>query len=533
MSLSTFDTKARFEYQPLDLDTNSTRLIRLLHGRSAEGYLQLKMWHTVLPSEYRCVSYQWGNSAHRCSVLLNGCVFTVGANLYALLQELHSWTQQGFQESVWIDAICIDQSCLVERGHQVQRMGTIYSQAQEVLIWLGDCGELAHDLQSWLRIAHSHECPPHLRRQWDAVRLNPYWKRAWIKQEVLLAKKVTVVLRNAKIDWTVLGSAIAKSGNLDCLDDEHAAHLWSFWVERWRSKHRPKHAVASSQDDLFSFWSLMYMHRTSECTDKRDRVYSLLGLVEGSHHFKVDYKESAADLFWRVGEHFDVGEASELVDVLKAALLETDGDSSGRNVNPSGLVQAVRRRPDVHMRIPIRHVSCTDSFTHRIRRSVRCRFRNCKQSPRLQCTRDDLLICTNPRSDEPTDHGCIHAIAHPLDKPAAEPFEIRLVAHHREQVATTTLLSTAVQVFDTGTETWVGISTWSSLQKALQVPGLDRSDKVKLSVPAIYALWIWFGVHPAQLDDVHFLQDTQLPSAHHALPSGTKITKNSVELPAT
>jgi hypothetical protein len=49
----------------------------------------------------------------------------------------------GFEEPIWIDALCIDQGCNAERGHQVQRMGSIYSNAQEVFVWLGDHGELA------------------------------------------------------------------------------------------------------------------------------------------------------------------------------------------------------------------------------------------------------------------------------------------------------------------------------------------------------------------------------------------------------
>jgi len=39
---------------------------------------------------------------------------------------------------VWIDAICINQDDLDERSSQLQIMGDIYSQAQDVVIWLGD-----------------------------------------------------------------------------------------------------------------------------------------------------------------------------------------------------------------------------------------------------------------------------------------------------------------------------------------------------------------------------------------------------------
>ena len=527
---------ARFTYEPLDPEAHSVRFVKVLPQRSAGGYLQLKLWHSELPARYRCVSYVWGAENFQSDILLNGCLFSIRENLYAFLEQVHTWALTGFDEPIWIDAICINQSCVIERGHQVQRMGKIYAEALEVFMWLGDQGDDSDALFEWLHTAQSHQCPRHLRKQWDIVRSNPYWCRAWIKQEILLAKEVTVILRGASIEWTVLGRTIARSGDLTRWDKEHAAHLWSLWSERWLKRSGREKATIASRDGMFSFWSLMHTHMTSACTDRRDGVYSLLGLIEEEHSFIVDYKESAADMFWRVGEHFDAWQP-DLVDVLRVALLEESIDSEQLQdkrtvVSPWSLAQSVRCKRDMQIRIPIRRVTSTGSFAQRFRSSVKCKLDSCKCAPRLQCTRDDLLICTNAPSDEPTQHGCIHAIAHPLDKPAAEPFEVKLVAHHREQLATTTLPSSAVQVYDRGTESWVGISTWSSLQKAIKQPDMDRFDRVKLSVPAPYAIWIWFGIHPGQLDEAYTSLDTELPSAHHALPSGTKIKKDSVELPA-
>jgi hypothetical protein len=39
--------------------------------------------------------------------------------------------------TLWIDALCIDQGRLVERNAQVARMGEIYQNSDNVLIWLG------------------------------------------------------------------------------------------------------------------------------------------------------------------------------------------------------------------------------------------------------------------------------------------------------------------------------------------------------------------------------------------------------------
>jgi hypothetical protein len=284
-----------------------------------------------------------------------------------------------------------------------------------------------------------------------------------------------------------------------------------------------------------SFWDLVHMHRNAMCADKRDRIYSLLGLVADGHEFYVDYDESLPDLFWRAGEHFNAWDSPELVDILRVALFcdNVNKRTSYRgNVSPWPIIDSLKGKPDLHVRIPVRRASPTTSLTCRFTKRIKCKFGDCHDAPRLQCTRYDILLCTNARSDGPTEHGCIHGLAHPIDKPAAEPFEIKLVAHHRKARVTTTLPSNALQVRDIGTDKWVGVSTWTSLRKALDLRDLDRADRVKLCVPAKYAVWIWFGIHPRQLDGVGDEGHGELASACHALPPGTRVMKDEIEIPA-
>ena len=49
---------------------------------------------------------------------------------------------------LWVDALCIDQSHNTERGQQVSQMGRVYSNAKDVLMWLGErkqCSDLGMD----------------------------------------------------------------------------------------------------------------------------------------------------------------------------------------------------------------------------------------------------------------------------------------------------------------------------------------------------------------------------------------------------
>lgn len=83
---------------------------------------------------------------------LNGHMFSVRENLRAALCALRhfahdpeAWTQkisgisQGDRLPVyfWVDAICINQNDIQERGHQVDMMRIIYPKARLVVTWLG------------------------------------------------------------------------------------------------------------------------------------------------------------------------------------------------------------------------------------------------------------------------------------------------------------------------------------------------------------------------------------------------------------
>jgi hypothetical protein len=465
---STTCIKAQYEHGPLDRTTDSFRLIKVLPKRTQDGLLQISLWHDNVSSvSYRCLSYRWGDQAQRHTVLINGLSFSVGENLYDFLEEAQSWSES--LSALWIDSICINQQCVQERGHQVQHMGSIYVNAKEVLIWLGRKTLFARSLCDWIQAENWTECPDSLRQQWDEIRFNPYWCRAWIVQEVLLARSIMVILPGVRLDYNLIGRAITRSADLTRLDEDAGAQLWSFWYERRKKACQLTGDPVTvdwirHQRDGVGFWDLIQMHKKAKCTDERDRIYSLLGLISGDHEFKVDYSESTADLFWRAGEHFDAWEAPELVDILRVALLCNNSQKNGvgkaknRGISPWVLIESLKEQPDFQVRIPIRRTCPTTSMFSRVTKQPRCGFKECRRvRTELRCNSNDVLLCTNALSSGPTEHGCIHALASPTDSPAAEPFEIRMEAHHGKILAHTVLPPTAVQVFDEGTSTWVGV----------------------------------------------------------------------------
>lgn len=175
--------------------------------------------------DYVALSYCWGSALMVRKIRVNGRNVDVGANLEAALRQLQSshCVKRGFK--VWVDAICIDQSNVEERGQQIRRMRDIYAAAWHVVIWLGthdNDSELAmiaikhfsarmsmsNPLEGLSRTTRTLDARP-LFILWTTYRSllsqevyrslyyllsRPYWRRLWILQEVALGQPEAPVL---------------------------------------------------------------------------------------------------------------------------------------------------------------------------------------------------------------------------------------------------------------------------------------------------------------------------------------------------
>ncbi|KAI8192135.1 hypothetical protein KHU50_013189 [Colletotrichum sp. SAR 10_65] len=120
----------------LDSDRREIRLVRLGQPR-APSTLSLELRTVSLDDKeasYSALSYVWGSSSGPQQIEINGQPFHVTQNLYGALQQL---SRNGVDSWLWIDAICIQQSDLAEKTHQVGMMRDIFSNAATVYIWLG------------------------------------------------------------------------------------------------------------------------------------------------------------------------------------------------------------------------------------------------------------------------------------------------------------------------------------------------------------------------------------------------------------
>jgi hypothetical protein len=127
------------EYQPLDSQSKEFRLVDIHPAEERTSIVQCTLRHESLRSEpptiFETVSYVWGDPTSRDIMEVNGFAVDVPASSVAALQRLRLKT---VLRTLWIDALCINQSDVHERSEQVRMMGEIYRSSQGNLIYLGE-----------------------------------------------------------------------------------------------------------------------------------------------------------------------------------------------------------------------------------------------------------------------------------------------------------------------------------------------------------------------------------------------------------
>lgn len=115
---------------------NGSTKIRVLHLLPGSGRDRIACRLEVQDLDHgidEALSYVWGKRQDPKPIWVDGQLFQITGNLYEILLNLR---RPSTSRVLWIDAICINQSDLEEKSHQVSLMGKIYSNARIVTIWL-------------------------------------------------------------------------------------------------------------------------------------------------------------------------------------------------------------------------------------------------------------------------------------------------------------------------------------------------------------------------------------------------------------
>jgi Heterokaryon incompatibility protein (HET) len=324
---------ATFTYSPLPPGH-----IRVLQGNRVCNGAVYEL-HTRLLDDclrFRAISYAWGPPALTQSIKCNGEELLVTSSVSELLSStvISSLLDE---LPIWIDAICINQRDDAEKAQQVRNMGSLYSLAEEVIVWLGPASsdsDLAMDTiraMSRRKTLISQANIPQFSASTETLRNSGFanigrevrcalgslpcrgwFRRLWIFQEVVLAQRRQVVCGSEIIGWDDFADSTIAISRL-----QH--HQFSIIFPNVMSGLRAIEGIFEmggaagilrlKKQELRSAF-LMDIAGSKAATDSRDRVFGMLG-VASSHlrkKIKVDYSQQDPSATLRL--YIDSGKAS-------------------------------------------------------------------------------------------------------------------------------------------------------------------------------------------------------------------------------
>ncbi|KAF4627329.1 hypothetical protein G7Y89_g10831 [Cudoniella acicularis] len=272
---------------------------------------------------YEALSYNWGDASLRSTIVCDGAPLQISSNLYLALNRFRHQRQPVL---LWADAICINQRDISECNSQVRLMRQIYQSAQSVQIWLGEETEdsklgfefvpqLLHGARLQINAGDSRkavEIPPlefrryygDKSRPWDhrvgaffAISARPWFRRVWIIQEVSVSKRADLVCGSRRVDWDDFVQAMKfsiKVGFNLSVDSSRVNRIVKMDLSRQENAHNRSQNLEQ----------LLFRYQDFLSTDPRDKIYSLLGLVDKSDlerlNLDVDYELHTHDLYRRL-----------------------------------------------------------------------------------------------------------------------------------------------------------------------------------------------------------------------------------------
>ena len=156
---------------------------------------------------FEALSYAWGDPTPVEPIFINGSRTLIAHNLSVALQHLR--LSQSCR-ALWIDAVCINQTDIGERNHQVFMMNRLYSAAERVLVWLGKARDHSDIAMKRLeKLAEGQEMTDiegtSLGRViYDCLIDQDWWGRLWVVQEVVLAKSDPIMICGpSSLPWSI------------------------------------------------------------------------------------------------------------------------------------------------------------------------------------------------------------------------------------------------------------------------------------------------------------------------------------------
>ncbi|KAF7946153.1 hypothetical protein EAE96_009156 [Botrytis aclada] len=307
---------------------------------------------------YVAISYTWGDIVPQMPIIVNGKKMRVRFNCwYALWQMRH----HGFTNYLWIDSLCINQENNEEKNFQVAIMGLIYESA----LWVASCigtGDTIGTIQLTSANDGSEEAKiakEKLRGRFDQI---PYFDRVWIKQEIILARDITLFYGLKSVSWErfdmlmcidqrLLGQNLNSEESADCgMSDafentEDASSSFYRWgqIREYSIQEAEMNSTTlqlcnhRSNSKSGTFVDLVLRYETAKATNPRDKVYALLSLLPKEdlirQNLVIDYEQPTFHLFHAVArlvystyEDLEIGQKHRVLGLIREWLDINEND---------------------------------------------------------------------------------------------------------------------------------------------------------------------------------------------------------------
>jgi len=277
------------------------------------------------PFKFIALSYTWGPELPAQDVLVTSSEsrgwLSVRQNLYDFLKIRQGCdsvrqnvdileTSQDFRTaSFWIDQICINQGNNNEKAHQVHQMAEIYGTAHIVEAWLGPGFEGSDELVDLIihennlssqspspRLSVSEREMRKLVHPLSRMARLPYWTRLWVTQEIVLGRVVHIRVGSKTLLWDAFYKGwlrldkawqrLWETGKAEDRKDEEKKGLMRIY-------HIHATRIVIANED----WSpLSHLVRGTECSNIRDRVFGMMGMLKPSLRVFPDYSMHPQDI---------------------------------------------------------------------------------------------------------------------------------------------------------------------------------------------------------------------------------------------
>lgn len=128
------DTLPDYTYAPLE--PRHLRILEHQPGDDSDPFVgRITAASIDSDVEYDALSYMWGDATLVDTIVVDGAAVPIAANLAMALRDLRAYMAPEALV-IWVDAVCINQNDMDERGHQIGMMRLVYWNAVCVRTWI-------------------------------------------------------------------------------------------------------------------------------------------------------------------------------------------------------------------------------------------------------------------------------------------------------------------------------------------------------------------------------------------------------------